>query len=70
MKNEVVSWPVRQPVNETMVMEKRKDKLVISGIKESDDAEVKVGVILQEIGYRNAFQVVERVGKVGGTGMG
>ena len=70
VRNEVVSWPVRQQVNEAMEMEKRKDKLVISGIKESDDAEVKVGEILQEMGYRKAFQVVERVGKVGGTGKG
>ena len=68
VRNEVVSWPVRQQVNEAMEMEKRKDKLVISGIKESDDAEAKVGEILQEMGYRKAFQVVERVGKVGGSG--
>ena len=56
--------------NEAMEIEKRKDKLVISGIKESDDTEEKVGEILQEMGYRKTFQVVERVGKVGGTGKG
>ena len=70
VRNEMVSWPVRQQVNEAMEIEKRKDKLVISGIKESDDAEEKVGEILQEMGYHKTFQVVERVGKVGGTGKG
>ena len=50
VRSEVVSWPVRQQVNEAMEMEKRKDKLVISGIKESDDAEAKVREILQEMG--------------------
>ena len=66
LRNEMVSWPVRQQVYEAIEIEKRKDKLVISGIKESDDAEEKVGEILQEMGYQKTFQVVERVGKVGG----
>ena len=64
VRNEVVSWPVRQQVKETMEIEKRKDKLVISGIKESDDPEVKVGDIKQEMVYQKASQVVERVGKM------
>ena len=68
VRSEVVSWPVRQQVNEAMEIERRKDKLVISGIKESDDAEEKVGEILLEMGYRKAFQVVERVGRLGGPG--
>ena len=35
-----LSWPVKQQVNEVMEIDKRKDKVVISGIKEGEDAQV------------------------------
>ena len=59
-----VSWPVRQQVNEVMEIDKRKDKVVISGIKEGEDAHVRVDEILLELGYTKTGQVVDRVGRL------
>ena len=59
-----VSWPVRQQVNEVMEIDKRKDNVVISGIKEGEDAQVRVDEILHELGYMKPGQVVDRVGRL------
>ena len=47
-----------------MEMDKRKDKVVISGIKEGEDAQAKVDEILLELGYTKTGQVVDRVGRL------
>ena len=59
-----VSWPVKQQINEVMDIDKRKDKVVISGIKEGEDAQVRVDEILHELGYMKTGQVVDRVGRL------
>ena len=48
MNNKLLPLPVRQEINEALDVEKRKDMIVIRGIKESEDVEEKVEMIMEE----------------------
>ena len=50
--NKLLSLPVRQEINEALDVEKRKDMIVVRGIKEDEDVEEKVGMIMEELGFK------------------
>ena len=62
--NKLLPLPVRQEINEALEVEKRKDMIVIRGIKESEDVEEKVGIIMEELGFKKGYHVVGRIGGV------
>ena len=60
--NKLLSLPVRQEINEALDVEKRKDMIVVQGIKEDEDVEEKVGMIMEELGLKKGYTVVGRIG--------
>ena len=49
-------------ITEALDIEKRKDMVVIRGIQESEDMDVKVGMIMKELGFLKQYQVKGRIG--------
>ena len=53
------------------MLRKKKDMIVIQGIKECEDMEEKVEMIMEELGFKKGYHVVGRIGglrKRGGEG--
>ena len=68
--NKLLALPVRQEINETLDVEKRKDQIVVRGIREDEDAEKRVKDIMEELGYTRQYQVVGRIGRLRKTEVG
>ena len=69
--NKLLLLLVSQEINEALDVEKRKDTIVIRGIKESEDVEEKVEMIMEELRFKKGYHVVGRIGglrKRGGEG--
>ena len=64
VSNKSMALPVRQEINEALDMEKRKDMIVVRGIREDEDAEKRVEAIMQELGHKRQYQVLGRIGKL------
>ena len=62
--NRMLALPVRQEINEALDMEKRKDMIVVRGIQEDDDAEMRVKAIMKELGHTRQYQVIGRIGRL------
>ena len=55
--NKLLPLPVRQEINEALGVEKRKEMLFIRGIKESEDVEEKIEMIM-EFGFKKGYTMV------------
>ena len=58
VSNKSMALPVRQEINEALDMEKRKDMIIMRGIREDEDAEKRVEAIMQELGRKRQYQVL------------